>query len=67
MIGEFCPKVFALRGRRPFGVETIVFRSPADRSAGIVTELANIGLIHSLGGSICTSFDRQKYALFSIT
>ena len=36
MIGEFCPKVFALRWQDTFGPETIVFHFSADASAGVV-------------------------------
>jgi hypothetical protein len=39
MIGEFCPKVFALRSHAALGLGTIVFKSTADASAGIVTTL----------------------------
>jgi hypothetical protein len=39
MIGEFCPKVFALRWHDTFGLGTIVFHLSADASAGVVNML----------------------------
>ena len=39
MIGEFCPKVFPLRGHVALRLKTIVLRCAADASAGIVNSL----------------------------
>jgi hypothetical protein len=47
MIGEFCPKVFALKTQQVFRLEPGVVEFGAEASAWVVTQLRDLGFMHS--------------------